>query len=63
MISWPLTFFICAVVAGLFAFSGILVSGSGLLHALFFVFTLLWLACCGIQRFKNKNSKDDLEIN
>jgi len=45
MLSWALTFFIIAIIAGVFGFSGIAASMAGIAKILFFVFLalLFWL--------------------
>lgn len=38
MLSWALTFFLIAIIAAVFGFSGIAASASGIAQILFFVF-------------------------
>ncbi len=43
MLSWSVTFFILAIVAGVFGFTGIAASATGIAKILFFVFLVALL--------------------
>lgn len=43
MLSWSLTFFVLAIIAALFGFSGIAVAATGIAKFLFFVFVVLFI--------------------
>lgn len=44
MLSWSLTFFVLAVVAAIFGFTGIAVAAAGIAKILFVVFLILFIA-------------------
>ncbi len=43
MLSWTLTFFIVAIIAGIFGFTGIAVAATGIAKILFFIFLILFV--------------------
>jgi uncharacterized membrane protein YtjA (UPF0391 family) len=43
MLNWALTFFIVALLAALFGFTGIAVAAAGVAKILFFIFIVLFL--------------------
>ncbi|HVM74338.1 MAG TPA: DUF1328 domain-containing protein [Candidatus Saccharimonadales bacterium] len=44
MIRWAIAFFVVAIVAALFGFTGIAVASAGIAKILFFLFLILFLA-------------------
>lgn len=44
MLSWSLTFFVLAIVAAIFGFTGIAVAAAGIAKILFVVFLILFIA-------------------
>ncbi|HXC31514.1 MAG TPA: DUF1328 domain-containing protein [Verrucomicrobiae bacterium] len=43
MLSWAVTFFVIALIAALFGFTGIAVAAAGIAKLLFYVFLILFL--------------------
>ena len=44
MLSWAITFFIIAIIAAVFGFTGIAATASGIAKILFFIFLFLFVA-------------------
>jgi uncharacterized membrane protein YtjA (UPF0391 family) len=52
MLSWSVTFFIIAIVAALFGFTGIAASAAGIAKILFFIFLILFIVSLIMPRFR-----------
>lgn len=44
MLSWALTFFVLAIIAGIFGFGGIATAAAGIAKILFVIFIVLFIA-------------------
>lgn len=51
MLGWSLSFFVIAVIAAIFGFTGIAVGASSIAKALFFLFLVLFIASLIVPRF------------
>jgi uncharacterized membrane protein YtjA (UPF0391 family) len=56
MLSWALTFFIIAVIAGVFGFGGVAAGASGIAQVLFFFFVVAFIVALVMQIFRGRPS-------